>query len=89
MATKDTNVYSTNLTIEESLNSLQATLFNMSEYGIPVNTNSDIYDELDHIKSSIEDLNETAKQFVKMYAMVNSDSIEHMETLLGIKGETV
>ena len=42
-----------------------------------------VNDNLQHLK----EINITLKQFVRMYAMVNSDSIEHMETLLGIKGE--
>jgi len=43
-----------------------------------------VNDNLQYLK----EINITLKQFVRMYAMVNSDDMEHMETLLGIKGET-
>ena len=52
--------------------------------------NSGIEEQLSFVNDNLQHLKEiniTLKQFVRMYAMVNSDSIEHMETLLGIKGE--
>lgn len=40
------------------------------------------------IAVSLFEINTSLKQFNRMYAMVNSDDMKHMETLLGIKGET-
>ena len=39
------------------------------------------------IAVSLSEINTSLKQFNRMYAMVNSDDLKHMDTLLGIKGE--